>query len=143
MLGLQYSAPYPVCSRPGGNWLIFCLNAQEAKEPPWFPWFKWWWLELELKPPRLPRGPGAGQAGRPTSWGMGTSSLPGLQPPSAHREPWTQSPHTPQRQGGPQSWHSAKFLPLTLPEPAKHITSDTVTSISSHHEIKGLPFQHE
>ena len=44
----------PVWSLPGGNWLIFCLNAQEAKETPWFSWFKWWWLELELKHPVPP-----------------------------------------------------------------------------------------
>lgn len=44
---------------------------------------------------------------------------PGPLPLSTHREPWMQSPHIPQRQGGPQSWHSVKFLPLTRPEPAK------------------------
>lgn len=44
---------------------------------------------------------------------------PGPLPPSIRREPWMQSPHIPQRQGGPQSWHSVKFLPLTRPEPAK------------------------
>lgn len=101
-------------------------------------------MELKLKPPRAShRDPAQDRAGRPASWGTGTRALPGLQPPSAHREPWTQSPHTPQKQGGPRSWHSAKSLPSTRPEPAKQTTSDILTSIPSDHGVKGLPFQLE
>lgn len=64
------------------------------------------------------------KAGRPALGGVGTSPLPGLQPLSAHRGPWMQSPHTPQRQGGPRSWRSVRSLPSTRPGPAKPRTSD-------------------
>lgn len=135
MLHLQCSWGLIVLPTPAWkHWLVACTYAPPPKshQPSHGSYVRVWGLEQVYHPSHgscvRVWGAGAGslkgsglclraQAGK-KGW-AGDWLSPGPLPLSTHREPWMQSPHIPQRQGGPQSWHSVKFLPLTRPEPAK------------------------